>query len=75
MHTVVSLFCFVLEGGSVNGDTSGLLFRGFIDGAIINILGLLLFCQILGDGGGESSLTVIDVTDGADCIKWFLPLT
>ena len=63
---VVASLGFVLEGGSVDGDTSSLFLRGLVDGSVLNVLGLLFGCQVLGDGGGEGGLAVIDVADGAD---------
>lgn len=72
---VVASLGFVLNGGGVDGDTSGSFFWSFIDGAILDVFGFLLGGQILGDGGGKSGLSVIDVTDSTHLISQELPLT
>lgn len=56
----------IFDGCGVNGDTSGLLLGGLVDGAILDVLCPLLFSQELGDGGGESCLSVVDMADSAD---------
>ena len=49
---IVTSICLVLNGGSVDGDTSGLLFRGLVDLAVLDILGCVLGSEVLGNGGG-----------------------
>lgn len=61
----MSLFGFVLEGGRIDGDTSGLLLRGFVDVRVLYILCFLLLSQELGDRRSQSGLAVIDMADGS----------
>ena len=56
-------FCFILKGCSIDGNTSGFFFRGFIDFGVFNIFGFFFVGKILGNSGGESGLTVINVSD------------
>ena len=63
---VVTLLGLVLDVGGVDGDTTLALFGSLIDGGVIGVLRLALQSQILGDSGGQGSLTMVDVTDGAD---------
>lgn len=70
------LFSLVLKGGSVDGDTPCLLFWGFVDFAILDILGFLLLSEILSDSRSKSGFSVIDMADGSDyTIRRLLPLT
>ena len=63
--SVVTLCCFVLDMGSINGNTTLFLFRSIIN--LIERLNLLactqLFVEHFGDRGRQSSLTVVDMTD------------
>ena len=63
---VVTLLGLVLDVGGVDGDTTLALFGSLIDGGVIGVLRLALQSQELGDGRGQGSLTMVDVTDGAD---------
>ncbi len=56
----------ILNSSSVDGDTSGLLFGGLVDLSVLYVLGFCLVGQVLGDGGCEGGLSVIDVADGSD---------
>lgn len=59
-------FCLILNGGSVDGNTSGLLFGSLVDLSVLNVLSLGFVSQVLGDGRCEGGLSVIDVADGSD---------
>lgn len=59
----MSFIGFVLEGGGIDSDTSGLLLRGFVDFCVLYILSLVLFGQELGDRRSKGCLPVIDMTD------------
>lgn len=72
---IVPSVCLILNGGSVDGDTSGFFFRGLVNSTVFDVFGFLLVGQIFGDGRCEGSLAVIDVSDGADCVKEEIPLT
>ena len=57
----------VLDVGGVDGDATGLLFRGLVD--LVVALGLdagVRAGRREGDGGGQGGLAVVDVADGAD---------
>ena len=56
----------ILEGSCVDSDTSGLFLRGSVDHPILHVLGHVLLGQKFGNGGGESGLPMIDVTNGSD---------
>lgn len=64
--SVVSSFGFILDGGSVDGDTSCLFFGSLVDGTVLDVFGFGLVGQIFGDGGCECGLAVVDVSNGAD---------
>ena len=64
--SVVSGIGFILDGGSVDGDTSCLFLWSLVDGTVFDVFGLGLVGQIFGDGGCEGGLAVVDVSDGAD---------
>ena len=74
--SVVTLLGLVLHVGDVNGNTTGLFFRGLIDlverEGIVEI-GIFLR-QHLGDSCGQGGLTMVDVTDGANVYVRFGPL-
>jgi len=71
---VVPLLCLILDGGGVDGDAPGLLLGGLVDGGVVDVLGLPLEAEVLGDGGGEGGLAVVDMADGADWVRRGLPL-
>ena len=62
----MSLFGLILECGSVDGDTSLLLFRSLVDFVVSDVLGALLSREVFSDGGCQGSFTVVDMADGAD---------
>jgi len=61
--SIMSRFCFILKSCSIDGNTSGFFFRGFIDFGVFNIFSFLPVGKILGNCGGECCLTVINVSD------------
>ncbi|KAI3479847.1 hypothetical protein L1887_58094 [Cichorium endivia] len=64
---VVAVAGLVLDVGGGDGDTTGTLLGGLVDGGIVDKLaGTLSLVEGLGDGGGERGLAVVDVADGAD---------
>ena len=62
----MTLVGLILNVGGVDGDTTLALLGSLVDAGVVLVLGLTLQSQILGDGGGQSGLAVVDVTDGAD---------
>ena len=56
----------ILHVSGVDGDTTLALFGSLIDGRIVGVLSAALHRQVLGDGSGQSGLTMVDMTDGAD---------
>jgi hypothetical protein len=60
--TVVAGLSLVLDSGSIDSDTTGLLLRGLVNVVVVFEGGGVLLSQELGDGGSQSSLAVIDVT-------------
>ena len=64
--SIVTLFSLILNVSGVDGDAAFLLFGSLIDAVISLELGLALQGQPLGDSGGQSGLTMVDVTDGTD---------
>lgn len=62
--TVVSRISLILNRGSVNSDTSGLLFWRLVNISVVLEDGVVLVGKVLGDGSSKSSLTVINVTCG-----------
>ena len=48
--SIMPSFCFVLNGRSVDGDTSSSFFGSFVYGTILDIFGFLFGRQILSDG-------------------------
>ena len=65
----------VLYGGGVDGDTSGFLLGRLVDLVVLDVFGFGLFGEVLGDGGGEGGLAVIDVPDRAHYLTCSLPFT
>lgn len=56
-------FGLILQGGGVDGDTSLFLFGGLVDFAVFYIFSSVLVGQILGDGGGQGGLAMVDMPD------------
>jgi len=46
---------------STDGDTSSLLLRSLVDLGVVHELSSTLLREMLGDGGGQSRLSVVDV--------------
>ena len=63
---IVTIGGLVLNVSGVDGDTTLALFGSLIDGRIVGVLSAALHRQVLGDGSGQSGLTMVDMTDGAD---------
>lgn len=72
---VMPCLCFVLNGGSIDGDTPGSLFGSLIDWTVFNVFGFLFVGKIFSNGWGEGGFSVIDMTDGADWVGTEVPLT
>ena len=64
--SVVTLLGLVLNVSGIDGDTTLSLFRSLVDGRVVGVLSLALESQVLGDGGGQGGLAMVDMTDGAD---------
>jgi hypothetical protein len=60
--TVMSSLGFVLDGRSVNSDTSGLLLRSLIDISVVLEDGRVLVGKVLRNGSRQSCFTVINMT-------------
>lgn len=71
---VVPVLGLVLDGGGVNGDSAGFLFRGGIDFVVLFGGTVSQGGQGHSESGGESGLAVVDVTDCADVDMGFLAL-
>ena len=63
---VVTLLGVVLNVSGVDRDTTSLLLGSLVDAGVIHEVGVALQSQVLGDGGSQSGLAVVNVTDGAD---------
>ena len=59
---IVPVAGLVLDVGGVNSDTTSLFFRGLIDFGVTGELGTTFAGKDLGDCGGQSGFTVINVT-------------
>ena len=65
--SIVTLVGLILHVSGVDGDTTLALLGSLIDGSSSrSYSALALQGQVLGDGGGQSGLAMVDVTDGAD---------
>ena len=64
--SIVTLLGLILNVSGVDGDTTLALFGSLVDGRVIGVLSATLHRQILGDGSGQGSLTMVDVADGTD---------
>lgn len=60
---IMAFIGFVLECGSIDGDTSGFLLRGLVDFGILDILSLVLLSQKFRDGRSKGCFSVIDMSD------------
>ena len=56
----------ILDVGSRDGDTSGLLLGSLIDLVVVLELGLTQSGEGLSDGSSQGGLSVIDVADGSN---------
>ena len=70
---VMALVGLVLDGGGVNCDTTGLLFGGLINLAVLEVLCELLLRQHLRDGRGQRRLAVVNMADGAHVKMGLVP--
>ena len=64
--SVVTLFGFVFHVGGGDGDTTFLFFGSLVDFVVGNEATGALQTGDLGDGGGQSGLTMVDVADGTN---------
>ncbi len=64
--SIVTLIGLILNVSGVDGDAALSLFGGLIDVGVVHELGVALQGQNLGDSSGQSGLTVVNVTDGAN---------
>ena len=64
--SVVTLFRFVFNVGSVDSDTTFLFFWSSVDVSVVSCVGKALFGQYLRDSCGQSSLTVVNVADSTN---------
>ena len=56
----------ILHVSGVDGDTTLALLGSLVDGRVVGVLSAAQHRQVLGDGSGQSGLTMVDVADGAD---------
>ena len=63
---VSAVLGLILNVSGVDGDTTLSLFRSLVDGSIVLELGKTLHGEGLGDGSGQSGLTMVNVTNGTD---------
>ena len=63
---IVPVGSLILHVRGVDGDAALALLGSLVDGAVIGVVGAALHSQVLGDGGGQSGLAVVNVADGAD---------
>jgi len=59
---IVPVVGLVLDVSGVDSDTASLFFRSLVDFGVADELGTTLAGKDLGDCGGQSGFTVIDVT-------------
>ena len=64
--SIVTLVGLILHVGGVDGDAALALLGSLVDAGVVLVLSLALQSQILGDGGGQGGLAVVNVADGAD---------
>ena len=63
---IVAGVSLILHVGGVDGDAALTLLRSLINGAVVGIVRLALHGEVLGDGGGEGGLAVVNVANGAN---------
>ncbi|MPN26376.1 hypothetical protein SDC9_173800 [bioreactor metagenome] len=63
---IVTLIRLILNVRGVDCDTAGALLRGLVDVCIINKIGVALETQNLCDSSGQSSLAMVNVTNGTN---------
>ena len=63
---VVTVVGFVFDVGGGNGDATFLFFRSLVDFVVRDELTALLHGSDFGDGGSQSGLAVVDVTDSTN---------
>jgi hypothetical protein len=63
---VVSVSSLVLNVGGRNGDTSSSLLGSSVDRIVVQELGAALLGKHLGDSGGQSGLSVVNVANGSN---------
>ena len=68
---IVAVVGLILHVSGVDGDTTLSLFGSLVDAGVVLELSLALHSQELGDGSGQGSLTMVNVTDGADVYVGF----
>lgn len=59
--TIMASVRLVLNVRRVDGDTTGLLFRGLVDLVVVGELGTSLLGQNLSNGSGQRCLSVVNV--------------
>ena len=64
--SVVTLLSLIFHVRGVDGDAALLLFRSIVDLIVFPDFAAELLVQHHGDGGGQSGLAVVDVTDRTD---------
>ena len=64
--SIVTSVGLILNVSGVDRDTTSTLLRSLIDVGVVHEVCVALQSQVLGDGGGQSGLAVVNVTDGAD---------
>ena len=64
--SVVTLVGFIFHVGGGDGDAAFLFFGSLVDLVVRNEAAFALQTGDLGDGGGQSGLTMVDVADGTN---------
>ena len=64
--TVMPFVRLILYMSRVDGDTTGLFFGSFVNLRVVGELRTTLLRENFGDGCGQSCLSVVDVTNGAN---------
>jgi hypothetical protein len=59
--TIVPIIGLVLDVGRVDGNSTGLFFRGLVDFSVVREFGTTLASKDLGDCSGQGGFAVIDV--------------
>lgn len=63
---IVARICLVLDVGGGDGDPTGLLLGGLVDGVVGTVLGLPFLSKDFGDGRRQSRLAVVDVANSTN---------